>query len=84
VVTRVIVPVTGLQVTGNVGTVTVSGDANVTVTGVSATGQLGNVFIWSQITPSQNPSWGGITPSQSPNWIETIPSQTPNWTDIAA
>jgi hypothetical protein len=79
-----VIPATGLQVTANLGTVTAKADANVAVTGVSATGEIGNVFIWSQIIPSQNPSWGGISPSQSPSWTETTPSQTPNWTDIAA
>ena len=39
----VTVPVTGVTATGQVGSVTVTADANVAVTGVSGTGQVGTV-----------------------------------------
>jgi hypothetical protein len=73
-----------LESTGNVGSVVVVADSNVSVTGLNATGEVGAVFVWSEIDPNQNPNWTGVSPSQSPSWSEETPSQVPGWTDIAA
>mgnify|MGYP001157098110 FL=1 len=66
------VPVTGVEGTSAVGSVTVDiGTAvGIEVTGVAATGSAGVINIWGPIDPSQTPNWAAISTSQTPNWTE--------------
>jgi hypothetical protein len=52
--------VTGVQATGQVGSVTVTADAIINVTGVYATGVVGPVLVYGRIIPDQDPNWKNI------------------------
>ena len=57
-----IVPVapTGIISTGQVGSVTVIGDANVYPTGIFATGEASRTTVWGKIIPDANTIWTEI------------------------
>ena len=88
---NIIVLVTGVEATGNVGTVTVTGVTTfVSVTGVSATGNVGTVTTSVSITCSVSglSAIGEVgdvfvlavhVPNQDPNYIEIVPTQDPNY-----
>jgi hypothetical protein len=79
----------GVEATGAVGTVTITGIANVSVTGVVGTTAIGRVTetilpTWGEIIPDQNASYSTVTPSQTPSYSTITPSQDPSWLDKAA
>jgi len=89
------IDVTGFEVTGSVGTVSVVAEANVLPLGVVATVAAGTVRIigwtiidddqtanWSQINDSQSPGWSTIGDSQTPDWSQINDSQSPSWSTI--
>ena len=75
------IDVTGFEITGSVGTVSVVAEANVLPLGVAATGQVGSVRIWSDIVPTPGNSWSDITPSGGV-WTEVAPAVASSWTNI--
>jgi len=89
------IDVTGFEITGSVGTVSVVAEANVLPLGVVATVAAGTVRIigwtiidddqtanWSQINDSQSPGWSTIGDSQTPDWSQINDSQSPSWSTI--
>ena len=77
-----IVSVSGVQTISSIGSVSVTGTANIVPTGVSATGYIRNVNVWGIINNGQNPDWNAINNSQTPNWNNINNSQSPNWNSI--
>ena len=85
-------PVTGLEATGSVGSVSVEIIVNVDVTGVEGTGEVGAVTVVAKAdvavtgvsatgevgTPLV---WGRIVPNQDPSYTPDQPTQSPGWTD---
>ena len=71
-----------MQATGYVGTVTVSGTANVFPTGVVGYGRVGVVNVWGLIDDTQNPNWQNINDTQSPGWQTITDTQSAGWTLI--
>jgi len=83
-------PVTGLEATGSVGSVTVEIVVNVDVTGVEGTGEVGAVTVVAKAnaivtgvsatgevgTPLV---WGRIVPNQDPSYTPEQPTQSPGW-----
>ena len=95
--TETVTAVTGVSSTGQIGTATATGAANVVVTGVSGTGNTGQVVvplfvsvtgvfgtgaIGSAILPL--PNWTLINTQQTPTWVQVDDTQNPYWTQIAA
>ena len=78
-----IIPVTGLQALGQVGSVTVGEGIGFLVVGVSCTASVTSVSVWITINDSQTPSWIPINDSQTGTWNDIIDVQTPNWAEIA-
>ena len=76
------VPVTGVESTVSLGTVTVTAGATALPNGIEATGAVGNVFIWGEIPTDQTPDWQAISDGQTPTWSNISAGQTPNWQDI--
>ena len=64
------VQVTGLAVTGSVGSVTTIGKAIVTLVGVEGTTGTPEINVWGLIDDSQDPSWANVSDTQNPNWEE--------------
>jgi hypothetical protein len=56
----IVVPVTGVQGVGQVGTIAPAANANVYVTGVQGNTILANVLVWSQIYDFQSPDWQNV------------------------
>jgi hypothetical protein len=78
------VVVTGVVGTSGLGSVTVSGAANVTLTGVSATGAIGTEIVGISVSISvTGVSATGEVGSLS-IWGLVDTTQTPNWEEIAA
>ena len=73
---------TGVEATGQLGTVSIVGKAVVSPTGVQATGFIGNVLIWSLIPDGQNPNWAAINDGQTPNWTAVNDGQTVTWVEV--
>ena len=55
------VTVSGVQGTSALGTVSVTGPANVYPTGVSCTGLIGTLYPWIDINTAQVPNWQQIS-----------------------
>jgi len=74
---RIQVPVTGIEVTTGVGSVTVTGGTgvDVPVTGVEATGLLGprGVTVWGRIVPDETAVWTKIAPSTTTEYTQIRP-----------
>lgn len=60
-VTSIIVIVTGVQATGSIGTVVVTGTATVLLTGVVAFGQIGSTPVWGLVPTNPATTWTLIT-----------------------
>ena len=73
----------GVSGTTSLGTISVSGDANVTLTGFSATLSLTSVIVWGKIIPAPGTSYTAITPSSSPTWTEKTTGVSQTWTEVA-
>jgi hypothetical protein len=85
-------PVTGLEATPSVGSVTVEVRASVSVTGLEATADVGDIAVVAKANVSVtgvsasglvNPVlvWGTIVPNQNAGYNNIDPSQTPTWSD---
>ena len=61
----------------------ITGDANVTLTGFSATLSLTSVIVWGKIIPAPGTSYTAITPSSSPTWTEKTTGVSQTWTEVA-
>ena len=83
-------PVTGLEATGGVGSVTVEIVVNVEVTGVEGTGDVGAVTVNAgadvPVTGLEGTGgvgqvlvWGRIVPNQNPSYTPEQPTQSPGW-----
>ena len=78
------VPVTGVEGTGQVGSVLVWGgivpnqDPSYTPTNPSQSPS------WGDETPTQTSGFAPTTPTQSPGWADESVSQSPGWTRKAA
>ena len=76
---RIQVPVTGLEVTTGVGSVSVTGGTgvDVPVTGVEATGLLGprGVTVWGRIVPDETAVWTNIAPSATTEYTQIRPDR---------
>lgn len=65
--------VTGVNASGEVGSVQTKQGTTFNVNGVACTGVVSNlfsVFIWSQVNTNQTPAWAPVTDAQSPNWTQ--------------
>jgi hypothetical protein len=71
------VPVTGLEVTTGVGSVSVltGTGIDVPVTGLSASGLIGprGVTVWGRIVPSPTTTWTNIAPNRTTEYTEIRP-----------
>ena len=87
--------VTGVSVSGQVGTVAVTGSAIFAVTGVSVSGQVGTVAVDAGATAflvgvtavgrvGQAVVWGKVIPDPGNTWTDVDPSAITIWTPIAA
>lgn len=68
----------------NIGSVSVIGNANVSLTGIEVSGTISSVIVWTEITPVPGTIWAGINPSPSNTWTEISPAASTTWTEIAA
>ena len=75
--------ITGVSVTGSVGSVTTISKANVVPTGVSATGFVTDVLVWGLIDDTQTKNYANINADQSSSFAEINETQTPNWEEVA-
>ena len=57
-----IYPVTGVQITSSIGSVTVIGESNIIVSGISATISIGNVAVtpWQEVDPGVTNTWSEV------------------------
>lgn len=78
----VVVPVTRVTGTTQLGTVTTSADAIVSPDGVEATGAVGTPLVWGDVDDNQDPEWEDI-PVNTSTWADVSTSQTPSWQNIA-
>lgn len=65
--------VTGVNASGEVGSVQTKQGTTFGVNGVEGTGVVGNsfsVFIWSQVNTNQSSAWAPVADAQSPNWTQ--------------
>ena len=82
--TETITAVTGVFGTGQIGTATATGAANVVVTGVSGTGNLGQVVVSLFVSVTGVFGTGAIGSAvlPLPNWTLINTQQTPTWAQI--
>lgn len=78
----VVVLVTGVQATGQVGTATVGNGITIIPTGVQALGLVGYVNVWGLVPNTQNPNWTDVVDTQTSGWIPVPTVQGPNWTQV--
>ena len=64
------VPLSGVNGTSAVGSVTTIGKAIVTLVGVEGTTGTPEINVWGLIDDSQDPSWANVSDTQNPNWEE--------------
>jgi hypothetical protein len=73
-----------LVATGSIGSVTVNGDANISVTGLQAVGQVGSVTVGEGIGVFVVGVSCTASVTSIAVWITINDNQTPNWVEIAA
>jgi hypothetical protein len=78
----VLVNVTGVSATGQVGSPTFLTDAIFEVTGVAGQGQVGQLLVWGIVDDSQVPGWQNVDDSQAQTWVAVDDSNAATWTQV--
>jgi hypothetical protein len=78
----IVVSVTGVSGTMQLGDVVATGGATALPTGVQATGLIGDVNVWGQIDDGQNANWQNVNDTQTSNWNVVSDTQTAGWQEV--
>jgi hypothetical protein len=64
------------------GSVVVTGRANVFPTGVQGNGYVTSVLVWGIIDENQTPDWVPVDDSQTSTWVQINDGNTVTWVEI--